>query len=155
MLTPEQIKNIRPKLVAIQFIAAALIVGVVVFAGVMSAIVDWDNINDRFKMLSLIATASGIFMFTLSIVAPKVFASGNEVVDSDPSTAILAIINTLMVENLIRFALIEAAVFLNLMVFMIEPHRGSLIVVGVGILLMLICFPRQSKMIAVIEDRLS
>jgi hypothetical protein len=157
MLTPEQITDIRPKLVVIQIIATALIIGVIVFAAVIFAIVDWGNLNARLKMLSLIGTVTGIFMFGLSIVAPKVFASGNDVAppaDSDQSDAIKSILDSLMAENVIRFALIEAAIFLNLMVFMIEPHRAALVVVGIGILLMLICFPRQSRMITTIENRL-
>ena len=157
MLTPEQIADIRPKLVLIQTIAAALIIGVVVFAAVIFAIVDWGNLNDRLKMLSLIGAVTGIFMFGLSIVAPKIFASGRDAAppaDSDQSNAIKPILESLMAENLIRFALIEAAIFLNLMVFMIESHRAALVVVGIGILLMLICFPRQSKMITTIEDRM-
>lgn len=157
MLTPEQTNNVRPKLVSIQIIAAAMIVGALVFTAVICTLVDWANLNKHLKMLSLIGTVSGILMLGLSFVAPRVFASGYEVslpTDSDQSTAIKAILDTLVAENLIRFALIEAALFLNLMVFMIEPHRAGLVIVGIGVSLMLIYFPRQSKMISVIADRL-
>jgi uncharacterized membrane protein len=157
MLTPEQTENIRPKLAVIQMIAAALIVGVIVFAGVIFAIVDWENLNERIKMLSLFGAATGILMFGFSIVAPRVFASSHHVAlpaKPDQSEAIKPVLDSLMAEHIIRFALIEAAIILNLMVFMIEPHRAALVVVGIGILLMLIFFPRQSNMITTLEDRL-
>ncbi len=157
MLTPEQITAIQPKLVVIQLIAAALITGVLVFAGVICAVADWGGLNDRLKMLSLIGAVSGVFMFVLSVVAPKVFASGQAEsgpAASDQPDVIKTHLNSLLTETLIRFALIEAAIFLNSMVFMIESHRVSLVVVGIGILVMLFCFPRRSNMIAVIEDRL-
>lgn len=157
MLTQEQIADIRPKLVSIQIIAAALMIGSVIFTGVICAIADWDNLNEPLKMLSLIGTVSGVFMFGLSLVAPKFFSSGNDnahSVDSDQSVTIKTVLDSMMTENLIRFVLIEAAIFLNLMLFLIENHRAALVVAGVGLMLMLICFPRQSKMIHVMEERL-
>lgn len=158
MLTPEQINAIRPKLFTIQLVAATLFVSVVLFAVVISMITDWENLNDRFKMLSLIGTASGTLVLGLSMIVPRVFASGEPEThlpkSDDPQQSISSILTSLTVETLIRFALIEAAIFLNLVVMMIEPQRASLVIVGIGVLMMLIWFPRKSKMIAVIDDRL-
>ena len=158
MLTPDQIDNIRPKLISIQIISAVLIVGALVFTAMICAIVDWDNLNERLKMLSMIGAVSGILMLGMSFVVPKVFSSGEGGLrsdNSDQSEVVKTTLHSLMVENLIRYALIEAALFLNLMVFLIEPHRAALLIVGIGVLTMLICFPRQSKMIAEIENRLA
>lgn len=157
MLTPEQTTALRPKLFSIQLVAGALIAGAILFAAVIAAITDWNNFNDRFKLLSLIGTVSGILVLGLSLIVPKVFASGDSDTlkpASNAQSAINDMIGSLTVETLIRFALIESAIMLNLMVVMIEPHRASLVIVGIGVLMMLIWFPRQSKMIATIEDRL-
>ena len=107
MLTPEQTRDIRPKMVVIQMIAAALIVGVIVFAAVIFAIVDWENLNEHLKMLSLIGTTTGILMFGFSIVAPKVVASSQNVSSPDQSDPIKPVLDSLMAEHIIRFALIE------------------------------------------------
>lgn len=159
MLTPDQIeKHVRPKLAIMQLISAAMLVGVLAFLGVICTIVDWTNLNQQFKMLSLIGTVTGILILCLSIAAPRVLTPTQGVVrstDSEPVEMINGILNSLISANLIRFVLIEAALFLNLMVFMIEPHRSALIIVGVGILLMLICFPRKSNWMATLENRIA
>ena len=157
MLTDEQVQQIRPRLLTIQAIAAALIVEVLFLAGVLSAIVDWENVADRVKMLTLIGMIAGVFIYALSIVVPRVFASGTnlrpptKVVDQ---YEIASTASTMMTEVLIRFALINGAIFLNLMVFCIEIHVASLVVAAIGLLLMVAFFPRQSNMISAIGDRL-
>ena len=157
MLSNEQIQQLRPKLLSIQVISGFLMLGVLAFAGLMVMIVDWDDLNDRVKMLTLIAAATGVLILVLSIFIPNAFSSdvrpsGDS--ESDQSTAATAIANMLVTENLIRFALLESAIFLNLVVFFLEPHLVSLAVAGFGLLLMLAFFPRQSRMISVIEERI-
>jgi len=157
MLTDEQVQQIRPRLLTIQAVAAALIVGDLMFAGAISVVVDWENVAERVKMLTLIGMIAGVFIYALSIVVPKVFASGTnlrpptKVVDQEE---IASTANTMMTEVLIRFALINGAIFLNLMVFLIEIHIASLVVAAIGLLLMVALFPRQSNMISTIGDRL-
>lgn len=153
MLSPEQVRSLRAKLISIQIISGALIAGVLVFVAITCLITDWEELSDQLKMLTLIGAMTGVVMFALSIVAPGMFAGGPAHSEKDETKALQVIVNSLMTENLIRFVLIEAAIFLNLMVFFIEPHRATLIVVAIGILLMLVCFPRQSKLISKIESR--
>jgi hypothetical protein len=157
MLSSEQVQQVRPRLLSIQIVSAALILSVSVFAVATSMIVDWENLNDRIKMLDLFASATGVLIFVLSIFAPGMFSSDITAAShstSDQSSAVMAIANMILTENLIRFTLLEAAIFLNLMVFIIEPHIALLVVAGIGLLLMLVFFPRQSKMISHIENRI-
>jgi hypothetical protein len=141
-----------------QIVAGALLVGVLILTGIIFLIVDSERLGNPLKMLTLIASVTAAAMFGLSVVAPGMFASGTpasvETDESDRQAAIKTAANAIFVETLIRFFLIEAAIFLNLMVFFIEPHYASLVVVGIGVLLMLIFFPRQSKMAAAVEDQL-
>jgi hypothetical protein len=141
-----------------QIVAGALLVGVLILTGIIFLIVDSERLGNPLKMLTLIASVTAAAMFGLSVVAPGMFASGTpasvENDESDRQAAIKTAANAIFVETLIRFFLIEAAIFLNLMVFFIEPHYASLVVVGIGVLLMLIFFPRQSKMAAAVEDQL-
>jgi len=157
MLDSEQVQQIQPKLVLIQVVAGALIMGAVAFAAAMSVIVDWENLNDQANMLTMFAGASGLFIFMMSIFVPLMFAGKSNVSNASSSPVeepgIAAAIPMLMTETLIRYALIEGGVFLNLMVLIIEPHLASLVVAGIGLLLMLVLFPRRSKMMSTIEDR--
>ncbi len=158
MLNDDQMTILRPRMLSTQIVAGALLVGVLILTGIIFLIVDSERLGNPLKMLTLIASVTAAAMFGLSVVAPGMFASGTpasvETDESDRQAAIKTAANAIFVETLIRFFLIEAAIFLNLMVFFIEPHYASLVVVGIGVLLMLIFFPRQSKMAAAVEDQL-
>lgn len=158
MLNDDQMTILRPRMLSTQIVAGALLVGVLILTGIIFLIVDSERLGNPLKMLTLIASVTAAAMFGLSVVAPGMFASGTpasvENDESDRQAAIKTAANAIFVETLIRFFLIEAAIFLNLMVFFIEPHYASLVVVGIGVLLMLIFFPRQSKMAAAVEDQL-
>ncbi len=157
MLAPEQIRRIQPKLLTVQALAGALILGAIVFAAVMSLMVDWENLNDQVKMLTLMASVSGLFLFVISVFVPIVFGGSSNGFQklNEPlkDSQIDAVVSMLITETLIRYALIEGGVMLNLMVLIIDPHLVLIVVAGIGLLLMLASFPRQSKMISTIEQR--
>jgi hypothetical protein len=153
MLTPEQISSLRPKLQITQLVAGALIGGVLVFAAIVCVLNSGQD-KTPVKLLTLMAAVTAAALFALSVVAPSMFAAA-PLKSDDLKDSVLAMANSLMTETLIRFSLIEAAIFLNLTVFFIAPDKISLIVAAAGVLLMLLCFPLQSRMITVIEDRLS
>lgn len=159
MLDQAQITRIKPKLMLIQVVALALILGAMAFAAVSSVIVDWENRNDQIKMLTLFAMTSGLFIFAMSIFIPKFFATNHtagqhSTRESVSDKSVDAIVPMLMTETVIRYALIEGGVFLNLMVLIIEPHLATAVVAGIGLVLMLAMFPRQSKLISILEFRL-
>ncbi len=157
MVSDEQLALMRPKLATARIIAAALIVGVLIFTGLLFVIVDWEKLGEPLKLLTLIGAVTGVALFAMSIFAPGLFAGGatigtKDATDSEKEVKSLA--NSFVVETLIRYFLIEGAIFLNLMVFMLEPHKASLIVVAIGVLLMLVSYPRQSALIARVENHL-
>jgi len=159
MLTSEQLAVTRPRLVSTQIIAGALLVGVLLFATITFLMIDTDRLGNPLRMLTLFATVTSAAMFGLAVIAPGMFASGvqrpnPDSTDEEKQKAIATASNAIFVETLIRFCLIEAAIFLSLMVFFIEPHYATLVVVGIGVLLMLFFFPRQSKMVSKIEDQI-
>ena len=158
MLSDDQKAILRPRMLSTQIVAGALLLGVLVLSGIIFLMVDSERLGNPLRMLTLIASVTAAAMFGLSVVAPGMFASGTPAAnDNDGSgneAAIKTAANAIFVETLIRFFLIEAAIFLNLMVFFIEPHYASLVVSGIGVLLMLVFFPRQSKMAAAVEDQI-
>ncbi len=159
MLSREQHEMIRPRMFSIQVFALAMIIGVVIFAIVTYLMVDSERLGNPLKMLTLIATITAAAMFGLSVIAPGMFSSGVQSPgpDTDESAidkSIKTAANAILVETLIRYCLIEAAILLNLMVFFIEPHYAHLAVALVGILLMLFFFPRRPSMTARIENQI-
>lgn len=165
MLSNDQLQPLLLRIRMSQLIAALLIVGAIVFIGLISFIADWENMNERAKMLNLFAGATGIFVLMLSLFVPKMFfavphlrpqkKSNGDSPNAPQPPVDPALVNefsqSLMSENILRYALIDGAIFLNLVVFTIEPHISSFIVAGIGIALMILLFPRKAKMVASLQ----
>jgi MFS family permease len=164
MLTTEQVDRIRPKLNFIQMIVLAIVLGAVAFAAVVAAIVDWSNLASYMKMMSLIGMATGAGMFAIAFIVPSLIAEtstavvarelSNERREIDDNQAIDSIISSLSISQIIFFAIVEGAVFLNLLTFMLEHSKPSLIIVGLGLLIMLIAFPTKSRLQKRVANRL-
>jgi len=157
MLSKEQTQQVAPKLLATQLVIVAMLIGLIALVAVICfALVDFDNLNPRIKMLTLIGFVAGMLLFGLSVVVPKIFATDVPVKGNDEaaeSSAISAIVNAMFTENVARAAVIEGGVFLNAIVFMLEPHIASLVVIGIGVLLMLASFPLRNRQLATLEER--
>jgi hypothetical protein len=157
MLTPEQVQRIQPKLTLVQIVAGALIFGALAFAAGMSLMVDWGNLNDELKMLTMMASGSSLLLFVMSIFVPVIFAGNSSEFDNSGTppddASVDRAVPMLISETLIRYSLIEGGVFLNLTILIIEPHVALIVVTAIGLLVMLALFPRRSKMISTIEKR--
>lgn len=168
MLSQELQQYIVPKVRVGQFIAGGLLMGVIMFSGCISLIANWENYGQPLKLLTLIGAVAGFSVFILSLLLPILFskvptklevlkkASNFDELDKDAQDKVTAdlILNMLATEKIVRGALIEGAIFLNVVVFLLEPHLVSLVVVGAGFLLMLVMFPRVSRVLAKTEDRI-
>lgn len=156
MLTEKQIHTIQPKFMLIVVLCATMILSVLVFATVVCVLTDWENLNDRIKMLTLFAAGTGIVIFGLSTVVPAMSIPSPQLrnLAKPDDETVNAMAGSLLTENLTRYMMVEGGIFLNLMVFLIEPHTGSLVIAGIGLLLQLVCFPRPAKLVSVIENRI-
>jgi len=153
MLSDEQTKRVGSKLFLVQIAAAAMMFSIVILVPVMCMIAQWETLTGTAKLLTMIASLAAICMYLMSAFVPKIFSTQPPAGLSDDA-AVDSVLGMLSTETLIRFALIEGAAFMNLLVFMVEPHMASLIAAGIGFLMMLIFFPRKSKMISAIEASL-
>lgn len=143
MLSDEQLSQIRPRIRKVQLAAAGMMMFVLVLLPVVCFATDWKSVFGPAKMLTLIAAIGALGMFAMAGVISKIF--GIRPPKQGDENVIPKLVNSLSIESLIRIALVEGAVFLNLLVFMIEPHIVSLVAAGIGFLLMLWFFPRQGS----------
>ena len=148
----------------IQLICASLIFGVLTFAIVIGVIVGFNNINSDLGIMTLIGIVIAATTYGLSFVVPAVAAKGTlesvrtkfkksgESLDSPLGYEKLAgIFNTSVI---LRYALIEGSIFLNLVVFFLEKSSYSLMISAIGIILMVVCFPFPGRMVDWIENRI-
>lgn len=149
MLTEQQRSEVRPRLFALQIIAISMIFGAIVFAGMVASMADWSLIYEPIKMLNTIGIGTAVVMFIIAFLAPSMIPPvpvnvGKAPVDPDPAQdakAIKGIIASLSTETVIRFAILEGAIFLNVMVFMLEPRVATIVVIGIAVFLMLASMP--------------
>ncbi len=164
MLTREQSERIKPRLLAIQIVSLGILMGAILFAGVVATIIDWNDLNRNVKLMSLIGAATGCSMYGLAFIALKIFSSSStqslafELKKSnqelDEEQAIDGCLNQLLTNKIIFSAIVEGAIFLNLMTFMLEQSVVALTVAGAGILLLVISFPFKSRLIGQLTNQL-
>ena len=164
MLTNEQTNRIRPKLTLIQLIALAILLGAVAFVIVVAAIVDWNDLSAYMKMMSLIGLATGACMFVIAFIIPSLISEtstavvarelSNESREIDDDKAIDSIVGSLSISQIIFLAIIEGAIFLNLLTFMLEHSKPSLIIIGLGLLILVMSFPTKSRLQRRVANRL-
>ena len=149
-LTNEQLETIRRPSLTLKIICAALIAGVCMFGVMLCMIINFNNLNTIFDMLVLLAASSGAVMYLMSFIAFKVL-SGQTDARNETTAAHFKVLQTSWI---VRYAIIEGAVFLNLIVTFAENSLITLFVAVVGLLLMVIGFPRAIVIEGLLEERL-
>jgi NADH:ubiquinone oxidoreductase subunit 6 (subunit J) len=142
-----------------QVIAAAMTMGALFFAGTMAImVVDWNELGGPVKLMSTLAAASTIIFFGLAVVIPSMFPTLPAKIERSEdegvqNRAVTEIGKLLTSQTVVRFALLEACVFANVLPLMFEPRWINVIAAGVGVLLMLAFFPMTFRQLAKIEQR--
>ncbi|MDA7861532.1 hypothetical protein N9093_01560 [bacterium] len=153
MLSEEQTTRLRPQIISLQSIAGAMIVASTLAASVIAMIANWDEIGDPLSMLPLIGAVFGLLMIGSGIVFPLVFA-GEFATGESEEKQIKSAVHSVSVEYLVRFSLVEAALFTNLLVLMLDLHTVTLGIVGFAMVTFLFLFPFQSKFVSSVEKRI-
>lgn len=152
MLSPEQKSEVLPKLITILIIHCALVMGVVMFAVVMSFITDWSKLSNEAGMLSLMAAITGLMTYGMSFIVPKLLRASPATIAANlvkrkqtkdvADQAILeALVNNHMSSRIVAAALLEGGLFLNLIMFLIEPNTVLIAMVIIGLALLLLRTP--------------
>ncbi len=163
----------RSRLLTMQIIAAALLLGVLIFLGIVLYLVFGQGQGQAMgdgdlPVVSLIAVLLLMTNAPLSYVVPRLQAQaalkqiaagtwkappGADAADfGSDAGKLLAVRQTSMI---IGLALLEGVAFLGCIAFMLEGQVFALAVVGVAYLLMLTQFPTEGRISAWIERQLA
>jgi len=125
--------TLNPRLMARQcnFIVAALIVGVLVFAGVALKI----NIGGPPKenVITWLAVAVGATLIPISVVIPKLFVQFTLKTlthEKDPVTLVQRLSQLYLTKTILGAAAAEGGAFFNLVALIITGHWANLVMVG-------------------------
>ncbi len=144
----------RPQLLTMQIIAAALMIGVVVFLGIVLFLVYVQQGGQGqmppgdLPIVSLVAIAMFAINTPLALFLPnqlakralkQIAAEGGKEIDIDK---LLTVRQSTM---LISLALLEGTAFCACTGFLLHADVGSLVVVGLNLLLMLALFPTRNR----------
>jgi hypothetical protein len=158
-------ERIAKQVTTILIISAALVFGVITFSVLLAVVVGFQNIHFGFGLLTSIGFAFGVIGFAMAfLVARIVHAKSLELIRGDRSTKELSvaiselrerIAASLVTTTIIRYAVIESGIAINLICFYTEKSGWSLVGVGLGIGLMLLTFPLPSRVESWISDSVS
>jgi len=129
--------------------AAAAILGSIVIIGLVP-----EALNNDPNMLVMLAAFTALVSYGLSFVVASIF---NQPVAADevPSEAqIKKAAQQIANSHVIRSAIIEGGIFLNLMVLLLERNFISVAVIALGFLLLCVLFPTHSRFTNAISRRL-
>lgn len=166
MLDREQLTRINPKLRTIQIICGALVLGSLAFTLVVSVLIDWRLMTGEIKLLTLIGAVTGLMLCSMAMIVPRLITSSpthlaaqllskSETGEVSDATIIDASLENLQTNRILFYALIEGAIFLNLMTFLLEQSAGALVIVGIGFALMVFAFPFTGRLTGWIEQNLT
>lgn len=149
-LSNEQIDRIAGPSRNLKIICGALLGGVVMFGVIICTIVDFPNLNTDLVMLVAMAAGFGMVMYMMSFVMFKMLSGQTQAKSGD----LLSHFGVLQSAWIVRFAMVEGACFLNLIVTMLHNSLITLCVALVGILVMLIGFPRSIVVEDLLDERM-
>ena len=149
-LSNEQHQQLSGNFRNLKIICGALLGGVVIFALILCTIIDIQNLNTDLALLVAMAAGFGLVMYMMSFVMFKVLSGDTRAKSNDPQSHF----GVLQSAWIVRFAMIEGVCFLNLIVTLLHNSLISLFVALVGILVMLIAFPRTVVVEELLADRM-
>ena len=134
----------------LKIICAAMIAIVVFLGGALCVTLDFDSLGVELKMLVLMASCFGAVMFMMSYVAFRML-SGQTRARNDHPESHFKLLRTAWI---VRYSILDAACILNLMVTTLHHSIITLFVAVLGILLMVLAFPRTQVVAALLHQRL-
>lgn len=124
----------------LQIITAAMVMGVVMFAGIsVLALEALSDPPDGFLLSGMAAGFAGI-AFVMHLVVPAVIAK-----QQARSASAEQLFGVYQTKTIIGLALLEGAAFLNIVAVMVEHNWWSLAVAGGLVFWMLAMFPTQTR----------
>ena len=165
--TSGDLQSLGPKfdqqLRVMQIIAVALMMGVLMFLGVVLVMTQGDVFGmQQPGLITIIAAGFAFIMIVNHFVIPSIIANaqlkrlaGGGTSDAEKEQRIASLASVYQVQLIVGLALLEGAAFFNLIALMIGKSAASIAVVVVLLSLMLLKFPTRTKVTWWIQDRIS
>ena len=162
MLTNEQREAVAPRIMTLKIIAGALMLGVLMFSGVVSLMTDWQEVHIQPDIITLLGLGVGASSILMQFVIPKVLGNQFANLDSNPKhdphpplpKELSGPYSRLQVLTIVRLAILEGGAFLNLIFFVIDPCLISLVMVLAILIVMVLIFPRAEHIYNWLSDEL-
>ena len=142
-------------------ICGAMIIGTAVMAVLFLFIFDWEKLNTSLDMLAMIGLIIGITSCIVSFVVPGIINNAalkmtsrkldDEGCKFDSETGLRKIFATRQSASIVRYAILEGAVFAYVVFFYVTGSVFSLVTVAIGMLIMIAMFPRKDATLAWVE----
>lgn len=134
--------SIRAQVFILTIILLALVVGQLMFATVVIFAMNAWNLPSTGVLMGGIGALFAVQMFAMAVFVPAMAQkAGLKKSDGSPE----AIISIYRPKTIIAAGLLEGSGFLNLVAFLLEHNKWSLIPVGLGILFILSLIPSEMK----------
>lgn len=145
-----------------QIICGAMIWGALFTAASLLFVFDWNKFNNGLGVIPMLGLILGITAFVSSFIIPGIVNKSalkvlsNKLDDQghkfDSETGLNKIFATKQSASIIRYALLEGAVFANILFFFIDGSVYLLVTAAVGALIMIFMFPRKDPTLAWVEQ---
>ena len=157
ILKREQMDAIKPAINSVRFICLALIGGVTIAAIILSAITDWQQINTDFEPLAIFGLAIGFSCLASAFTIPNIlFAGSSGIEDKDTDDVKLKKLSgVFQTKTIVRYAMLEGAAFLNLVLFFVSHNILLLGFVALALAAMVVAFPKIDSVYACFGEQLS
>jgi len=133
----------------------ALVMAPILFIAVILAAINAESLHSEPKMLIFLAAATGVVSYLLSFFFGPAFrktVNASEPVEySDVKTLLVG----LQTSHVIQCAMIEAGIYLNLMVLLLDHGWVNLYVAGFGMVVLMLLFPTKGRTVRKIEKGLN
>lgn len=167
-LNNEQAKKLQPLLKVLWIICFALIAGLLTFTGIACAITKWEQANSNLDLLAIMGLGGMLMAMVAAFVVPSlVRAPGAEdslkrmedaplfkQFKSTEDRQIASFFERYQTRTIVKYSILEAAGFFNVMLFFVEANLLNLVAVAVLITIMVISIPRENSVLSWIESRL-
>jgi hypothetical protein len=155
-------EELTPRIRAMQIVAGALVLGALIFLGVVIAIrlAGQAPRPPKTPMLSYVGIVFTVMVLVpLALVPDRVIAAGRKQIARGERDASTASDETLRLANLyqncmiIRLALLEGAAFFQIIIFHLEGQQLSLILALILVVGMVLLFPTRARVESWIEKQ--
>ncbi len=147
-ISPEQAELLRPRLAQFRLVFVALVMGVVLFAGVVIAISGNGQFTWPPPKLSMIPGVLSVGVAIQAVVLPGVIRRAvSKTLPGEKFDRIRQLSGSWFSSSLVGAALFESCALMNVVGYLIEHNMLHLVLAGLYVVMMWIHFPTMNRLL--------